>query len=62
VVDLTTGIINTVAGSGTPASGGDGGLALQADLARPWGIAFDAAGDLYIADTYNNRIRRVVQP
>jgi sugar lactone lactonase YvrE len=48
--------------SGTAATLGDGGLAKQATLNRPWGIGFDAAGDLYIADTRNNRIRRVVQP
>lgn len=62
VVDLTTGIIDTVAGSGVASYAGDGGPARQAALHRPWGIAFDSAGDLFIADTFNNRIRRVVQP
>ncbi len=62
VVDLTTGIIDTVAGTGVATYAGDGGPARAAALRRPWGIGFDAAGDLYIADTYNNRIRRVVQP
>jgi DNA-binding beta-propeller fold protein YncE len=61
-VDLTTGIITTVAGDGNPAFAGDGGPATAAELARPFGIAFDAAGDLYIADTFNNRIRKVVRP
>jgi sugar lactone lactonase YvrE len=62
VVDLTTGIITTVAGDGTSRYAGDGGAATEASLWRPFGVAFDGAGDMYIADTYNNRIRRVVQP
>ena len=62
VVDLTTGIITTVAGNGTAGYGGDGGSAAEAALWRPFGVAFDGAGDLYIADTFNNRVRRVVQP
>jgi len=58
------GIITTVAGSGpdsTPSGGygGDGGPALQAQLNQPQGIALDAAGNLFIADEGNNRIRRV---
>jgi hypothetical protein len=61
-IDLTTGIINTVAGTGAAGTGGDGGSALEASLHRPFGIAFDAAGDLYIADTLNSVVRRVVQP
>jgi sugar lactone lactonase YvrE len=61
-VDLTTGIITTVAGTGLPGATGDGGDALQATFHRPFGIAFDTAGDLYIADTLNNVIRKVVQP
>jgi sugar lactone lactonase YvrE len=61
-VDLTTGIITTVVGTGDSGFGGDGGPALEATLHRPFGITFDAAGDLYIADTYNTRVRRVVQP
>jgi len=62
VVDLGTGLIDTVVGDGTAAFGGDGGPARQASLQRPFGIAFDGAGDLYVADTLNNRIRRVVTP
>ena len=62
VVDLKTGIIDTVVGNGTAGYGGDGGPARDAALHRPWGIAFDGAGDLFVADTFNNRIRRVVQP
>jgi sugar lactone lactonase YvrE len=62
VVDLTSGTIDTVAGTGIATYAGDGGPARAAALRRPWGIGFDGAGDLYIADTFNNRIRRVVQP
>jgi sugar lactone lactonase YvrE len=60
-LDLTTGIITTVAGNGNNAYGGDGGDPLRASLNRPFGVAFDAAGNLFIADTYNNRIRKVTR-
>ena len=58
-VNLTTGIIRTVAGNGVQGYGGDGGPALQASLNVPQRIAFDGSGDLIIADTLNNRIRAV---
>lgn len=58
-VDGTTGIITTVAGNGTAAFAGDGALATAASLNSPSGVALDAAGNLYIADSANNRIRRV---
>jgi DNA-binding beta-propeller fold protein YncE len=58
-IDLTTGIITTVAGNGERTFAGDGGPALDASLNRPAGLAFDAQGRLFIVDTYNNRIRRV---
>lgn len=61
-VDLASGLITTVAGAGMADFSGDGGPATEAALHRPFGVAFDAAGDLYISDTFNNRIRRVVQP
>jgi len=61
-VDLTTGIIQTVAGNGDPGYAGDGGSALQASFHRPFGLGVDAVGDVYVADTFNNRVRRVVQP
>ncbi|MBV9143542.1 MAG: protein kinase [Pseudonocardiales bacterium] len=54
-----TGIITTVAGNGTKGFSGDGGPAREAQLSGAWGVAVDDAGDLYIADTNNNRIRRV---
>ena len=57
-----TGIITTIAGSGSAGSGdysGDGGPAVEARLDYPNDVAVDRAGNLYIADTYNHRIRRV---
>ncbi len=53
------GIITTIAGNGTPGFSGDGGAATDAQLNRPRGIALDAAGNLYIADYLNSRIRMV---
>ena len=54
-----TGIIKTVAGTGAAGFSGDGGPAISAKLNRPVGIALDAAGKLYIADCYNQRVRVV---
>ncbi len=56
---LSTGIITTVAGDGTAGATGDGGQATAATLNNPLGISVDAAGNLYIADTYNQKIREV---
>jgi trimeric autotransporter adhesin len=53
------GIITTVAGNGTYGYGGDGGPATSAQLFNPTGLALDASGNLYIADSANNRVRRV---
>lgn len=53
------GIITTVAGTGEAGFGGDGGLATAAQLSNPRGIALDAVGALYIADSSNFRIRKV---
>ncbi len=53
------GIIHTVAGNGTAAFSGDGGSATAASLNRPMSVAADSKGNLYIADTLNNRIRKV---
>jgi uncharacterized protein (TIGR03437 family) len=51
--------INTFAGNGTFGYSGDNGPATSAQLNQPWGVAVDAAGNVYIADTVNNRIRKV---
>jgi uncharacterized protein (TIGR03437 family) len=56
---VSGGTITTVAGNGTAGFGGDGGIATSALLANPTGVAVDSAGNLYIADTNNNRIRKV---
>jgi sugar lactone lactonase YvrE len=53
------GVISTVAGNGTQGFSGDGGSATSAQLDSPMGVAVDASGNLYIADTLNNRIREV---
>jgi len=58
-VDAGTGIITTVAGNGTFGFSGDGGPATSAQLNAPFGVALDSAGHLYIADTGNQRIRKV---
>ncbi len=58
-VNLTTGVITTVAGNGTTAFSGDGGLATNAGLDSPFGLVLDGTGNLFIADIFNNRIRRV---
>jgi sugar lactone lactonase YvrE len=58
---LVTGLcpINTVAGDGNPGVGGDGGPATTAEFNQVGGVSFDFAGNLLLADTGNNRIRRV---
>ena len=53
------GTLTLTAGSGKPGSSGDGGLAISAQLYAPTGVAVDGAGDLFIADTGNSRIRKV---
>lgn len=56
---ISGGTITTVAGNGSPGYGGDGGAASAAQLYVPAGVAVDAAGNLYIADFTNNRVREV---
>jgi RHS repeat-associated protein len=58
-VNVSTGVITTVVGTGNPGSAGDGGPALNAELNAPADISFDPAGNLYIADTFNHKIRVV---
>jgi trimeric autotransporter adhesin len=55
----SSGIISTVAGTGTGGYSGDGGSAVSAQINSPAGVAKDSAGNLFIADKGNNRIRKV---
>jgi hypothetical protein len=54
-----SGIISTIAGNGTSGYSGDGGPATAAQLDTPWDVAVDSAGNIYIADSWNNCIRKV---
>jgi len=54
------GKLTTIAGTGTAGFSGDGSAATNAQLNYPAGLAFDTAGNLYIADSSNNRVREVV--
>jgi uncharacterized protein (TIGR03437 family) len=58
-VSAASGVITTVAGSGTPGYGGDGSAATSAQLNLPIGVAVDAGGNVYIADFGNSRVRKV---
>jgi sugar lactone lactonase YvrE len=58
-VDASTGIITTVAGTGTAGYNGDGILATAAELAQPWNVALDTAGNIYIGDRNNQRVRKI---
>lgn len=60
-VDIATGIIGTVAGKGTAGFSGDGGAATAAELKGPQGVAVDPAGNIFIVDSGNNRVRKVVE-
>ncbi len=53
------GLASTLAGTGTAGAGGDNGLAGSAQLNQPSGVAVDSSGNVYIADTGNNRIRKI---
>jgi uncharacterized protein (TIGR03437 family) len=55
----TTGKLTVIAGNSRRGYSGDGGLAVNAQLYNPYGVAVDASGNVYIADELNNRIRRV---
>ena len=61
-VNASTGIITTVAGNGTFGYSGDGGPATSAQLSFPAGVALDAHGNVFIADSSNNAIRKVMSP
>jgi len=59
VWNLATGMVTTFAGTGTFGFSGDGGPATQAQLWYPRGVAVDRAGNVYIADSFNYRLRKV---
>lgn len=59
-VTISTGDITTIAGTGTGAYNGDSIAATSAELYYPSGVAIDASGNIYIADFYNNRIRKMI--
>ena len=54
-----SGLISTLAGTGADGFSGDGGAATQAMLNFPWGLAADAAGNIYVADRVNSRVRMI---
>ena len=58
-INLTTGIITTVAGNGTQGYSGDGGPATAAAPEDPYGVAVDATGNVYFTEPWNSRIRRI---
>ena len=58
-VDISTRFISTVAGNGIAGYSGDGGLATQASINSPHGVAVDRTGNVFVADLGNSRIRRV---
>jgi uncharacterized protein (TIGR03437 family) len=53
------GVVTTVAGTGSGGYSGDNGLAINAQLNFPWGLAIDSSGNLFIGDGGNNRVRKV---
>src|ERR1017187_2528598 len=55
----TSGNIRTAAGNGPPGYSGDGSAAINEELYYPTGVAVDSAGNIYIADSNNHRIRKV---
>ncbi|HEY0758068.1 MAG TPA: Ig-like domain repeat protein [Acidisarcina sp.] len=59
-VNAATGVIDTVAGQGTQQYGGDGFSAVAASVFGPYSLAIDSSGNIYIADTFHNRIRELV--
>src|SRR5262245_49418255 len=58
-IEKLNGTITTVAGNGSAGYSGDGGPASQAQVRSPRGVAVASDGSVYIADTFNDRIRRI---
>ena len=61
-VSIAPGNIATIVGNGTAGFGGDGGSPIYATLNSPYGLALDAAGNLYFDDSFNSRVREVMPP
>lgn len=61
-VDAATGIITTIAGTGTAGFSGDGGAAVNAAINGPTGLTLDTQGNLYFADSLNHRVRKINAP
>jgi DNA-binding beta-propeller fold protein YncE len=58
-IDAKTGVLTTIAGTGEKGDGGDGGPAAKAQFNSPHHLAVAANGDVYVADTLNNRVRKI---
>lgn len=58
-IDISTGLIHNIAGTGSQGYNGDGILAVTAQLNLPYGIAVDNTGNVFVADNENNRIRKI---
>ena len=58
-LNASNGVVNLVAGNGTAGFSGDGAPATAAELNGPGGVAVDGAGNVYIADNWNQRVRKV---
>jgi len=58
-INVSTGVITTFAGNDSAGYSGDGGLAIKAKLNNENNVTFDKSGNAYVADTYNNRIRKI---
>jgi sugar lactone lactonase YvrE len=58
-VDAKSGVIGTLAGNGQAGYAGDGGPATEASLNEPYGIVLDRAGNIFVADRLNRRVRRI---
>ena len=59
MVNLSTGVISTIAGNGVAGNSGDGGIGSVAELNQPIGVSEDGANNLYIADSQNGSIREL---
>ncbi len=53
------GSVTTIAGTGQPGNGGDGGAAVDAQLTNPFGVVMDRSGSIYVSETFGHRIRKI---